>query len=56
MVWFYARSPGKRWLSKANAWVLAVFAQAGETGACPPGLDDYNRSRQISCTNGSLTP
>ena len=24
--------------------------------ACPPGLNDYSRSRQISCTNGSLTP
>jgi N-acyl-D-aspartate/D-glutamate deacylase len=24
--------------------------------ACPAGLDDYSRSRQISCTNGSLTP
>jgi N-acyl-D-aspartate/D-glutamate deacylase len=24
--------------------------------ACPTGLDDYSRSRQISCTNGSLTP
>jgi predicted nucleotidyltransferase len=24
--------------------------------ACPTGLDDYSRSLQISCTNGSLTP
>ncbi len=24
--------------------------------ACPAGLDDDSRSRQISCTNGSLTP
>jgi hypothetical protein len=56
MVRFCARSPGKGWVPKANAWVLAVFAQAGETGACPTGPDDYSRSRQISCTNGSLTP
>jgi hypothetical protein len=27
MVWFCAQSPAKGWVPKANAWVLAVFAQ-----------------------------